>query len=84
MENEEILFKDILENGSSNSLKDLFILRTSRWKYWMISDEGCTWGLFSDLEQNARTDIAFTLIPVAIEIILSQNDIDLLLPLYLC
>lgn len=77
MKNEDRLLKDIFENESSSSLKDLFVLRTNHCNYWLISGECGTWGRFDDLEQKLRSNIAFNLIPTAVEICLNQDDSDL-------
>jgi hypothetical protein len=77
MENEAFLLEDIFENGSASSLKELFILRTARWKYWLMNSECWTGGRFDDLEQKLYSDNAFDLIPTAVEICLTQADPDL-------
>lgn len=69
------LVSKIQLNCEPELLKEIFALRTEKWKYYQISMEGGTIGLFGDLFHLEYC--SFELIPMAVEIVLEQEDSDL-------
>jgi len=82
MENILDIGKDIVyeirTTDNPKLLFDLFTVRTKEWKYYMISTEGGSFGIFADLEKLSYIQ-GFKLIPTAIEIVNNQSDEDLLM-----
>ena len=68
---------EISATGNPKLLFELFNVRTKEWKYYMISNEGGSFGIFSDLEKLSYIQ-GFKLIPTAIEIVNNHSDDDLL------
>ena len=69
--------KEFLESaiaGDGDALRELFAARTAAWSAPIISEEAGTFGLFDDLSDQLEPYIAFSLVPVAVDIALSQND----------
>jgi hypothetical protein len=67
----------IAQTGEPQLLSELFHSRKRRWPYHLIVDECFTVGLFYDLEQQLLPNVAFTLIPQAVEITLEQDSTNL-------
>jgi hypothetical protein len=60
--------------GDRDALRKLFAERTAVWAAPIISEETGTYGLFDDLNEQLESYIAFSLVPVAVNIALSQSD----------
>jgi hypothetical protein len=60
--------------GNEDALEALFFERLKAWEQPFISDECGTYGLFTDIQQNISSHIAFSLIQKSVEIALSQSD----------
>lgn len=69
---------EIRTTDNPKLLFDLFNVRTKEWKYYMISNECGSFGIFADLEKLSYIQ-GFKLIPTAIEIVNNQSDEDLLM-----
>lgn len=72
---ERQLAQHVAKTGTPDGLRQLFAARTARWKHWYYEGEASS-GLFDDLLQQSRPEIAFELITTAVTITLEQNAQD--------
>ena len=71
-------------NGETESLRSLFAARVTGWGKPFAHEEGITVGLFSDVEQEIESHVAFALVEPAANIALAQeNETNLLCALAL-
>lgn len=63
-------------DGDAQSLRRLFEARVTGWGKPFAYEEFITIGLFSDLEQEIESDVAFKLVGPAVNIALEQNRAD--------
>ena len=64
--------------GDASVLVELFQRRTAYWPHAAIEVEGGGIGLLDDVRRDLAPDVAFALIPTAVEIALAQRNADLL------
>ena len=69
------LVAEINSDFKPELLKEIFDLRTEKWKYYQKCDDCGTFGIFADLRDFQYN--SYNLIPAAIEIVLAQEDADL-------